>query len=163
MARLLLVATIVLVAIAMALSLAHALELPGKMRLGRDAYLAVQAIYYPGFTVGGIAEPAGMLGLLILLAIGPHSGARFWWTVAALLSLLIAHAIYWFVTHPVNNFWVKDVQLSGLGAMFFALFAPSATDAADWQKLRDIWEYSHVARALFAMLSLISLTLAATA
>jgi hypothetical protein len=40
-------------AVAMALSLAHALEFPGKLRLGKDAYLAVQQIYYPGFTFGG--------------------------------------------------------------------------------------------------------------
>ena len=49
--------TIILASIGMALSLAHALEYPGKRRLDRDTYLKVQAIYYPGFTVGGIFEP----------------------------------------------------------------------------------------------------------
>ena len=44
---------LLLVAIAMALTLAHALELPGKMLLDRDTYLAIQKIYYPGFTIGG--------------------------------------------------------------------------------------------------------------
>jgi hypothetical protein len=29
-------------------ALAHALELPGKMRLTKDAYFAMQHIYYPG-------------------------------------------------------------------------------------------------------------------
>ena len=29
-------------------------ELPGRMLLDREAYLAVQTIYYPGFTFGGI-------------------------------------------------------------------------------------------------------------
>jgi len=33
---------LMLVALALSLSLAHALELPGKMRLDRDAYLQVQ-------------------------------------------------------------------------------------------------------------------------
>jgi hypothetical protein len=42
-----------LAAVTMALSLAHALELPGKLRLGKEQYLAVQPIYYPGFTIGG--------------------------------------------------------------------------------------------------------------
>jgi hypothetical protein len=164
MFRFLQVTTIVLVAVAMALSLAHVLELPGKMRLSKETYLAVQTIYYPGFTIGGIAEPTGIAGLLALLALAPHSGTRFWWTVAAFLCLLITHAIYWFVTHPVNNFWVRDIQLTGLGATFFSLIAPSAAEVgADWSKLRDVWEYSHVVRAVFAMLSLISLTLAATA
>src|SRR5690554_5131958 len=59
------VATLLCVAIAMAFSLAHALELPGKMRLGREAYLTVQPIYYPGFTFGGfIGEACGMLLLI---------------------------------------------------------------------------------------------------
>ena len=44
------VVTVLLVAVAMALTLAHALELPGKMRLTKDVYYAMQHIYYPGFT-----------------------------------------------------------------------------------------------------------------
>jgi hypothetical protein len=55
------VVTVFLVAIALSLSLAHALELPGKMRLDRDTYLAVQGIYYPGFTYGGLGEGLGMV------------------------------------------------------------------------------------------------------
>jgi hypothetical protein len=42
--------TVILVAVAIALALAHTLELPGKMRLDKETYYAVQAIYYPGFT-----------------------------------------------------------------------------------------------------------------
>jgi hypothetical protein len=49
--------TVFLTAIAMSLAPAHALEYPGKLRLDEQAYAAVQAIYYPGFTIGGIAEP----------------------------------------------------------------------------------------------------------
>ncbi len=48
MFQILQILTTVLVAVAMAPALAHALEYPGKMRLSRDAYLTVQAIYYPG-------------------------------------------------------------------------------------------------------------------
>jgi hypothetical protein len=32
--------------------LAHALEFPGKSRLNREAYMMLQPIYFPGFTVG---------------------------------------------------------------------------------------------------------------
>jgi hypothetical protein len=47
---------------------AHALELPGKLRLDRDAYLAVQTIHYPGFTiVGGIGEAGGLIVTLVPL------------------------------------------------------------------------------------------------
>lgn len=42
------VVTVILVAVAMALALAHALELPGKMRIDKETYYAMQAIYYPG-------------------------------------------------------------------------------------------------------------------
>jgi hypothetical protein len=53
------VLTVLLVAVAMALALAHALELPGKLRLSKEQYLAVQPIYYPGFTFGGWPSPPG--------------------------------------------------------------------------------------------------------
>lgn len=161
MYRALQVASVLLVAAAMALSLAHALELPGKMRLSKETYLVVQQIYYPGFTIGGAAEPLGVLALLALVATTPHANTRFWWMLAALLSLLTAHLIYWFVTHPVNNVWTKDMQMTGIGATFFSLFATEIT--GDWAKLRDVWEYSHVARAVFATLSLVFLTLAISA
>ena len=61
------VISVFLVAITMALALAHALELPGKLRLSKDVYIAVQPIYYPGFTFGGLTEPLAIIVTLILL------------------------------------------------------------------------------------------------
>ena len=55
------VVTVISVSVAMALALAHALELPGKLRLTKEAYYAMQSIYYPGFTIGGIGEAGGLL------------------------------------------------------------------------------------------------------
>jgi len=150
-----------LAAIAMAQSLAHALELPGKMRLPRETYLAVQPIYYPGFTIGGISEPVSILAALALLALLPAGSLSFWLTLAALLCLAIAHGIYWTVTHKVNNFWLKGQQLQGAGAAFFATAGGAGAAEQDWTTLRDRWEYSHVARAVFAMLGLIALIAAA--
>ena len=69
--------TVLLVAMAMALSLAHALEWPGKLRLSKDEYLAMQPIYYSGFTIGGIAEPVGLLTIGLLMILGP-GGPKFW-------------------------------------------------------------------------------------
>ena len=160
------VAALILVAVAMALALAHALELPGKMRLRKEAYLQVQTIYYPGFTIGGIAEIGGIIALLTLLAFTSYASTRFWWTLTAFLLLLGMHATYWFVMPgaTLSLQAVQDIRLGGLGAAFFSRFAPSTTEAgADWTKLRNIWEYSHVARAVFAMVSLVSLTMAVTA
>ena len=147
---------LLLVAIAMALTLAHALELPGKMLLDRDTYLAIQKIYYPGFTIGGAAEPLGIVALLLLLYFAPPDGSRYWWALVAFGALVAMHLIYWFVTHPVNNFWIRDIKLEGLGATFFSLFAPKIS-SDDWMQLRNVWEYSHVARAALGMISFICL------
>lgn len=72
------VLTLVLVALAAALALAHALELPGKMRLSKDEYFAVQPIYYPGFTIGGgIGEAGGTISAIVLLLLTPSGSTDF--------------------------------------------------------------------------------------
>lgn len=145
------VLVLLVVAVAMALSLAHALELPGKMRLDRDAYLAVQPIYYPGFTWGGVSEPLGIALLAGLLLVEEDAG--FWLVLAALVALAASHAVYWGMTHPVNGFWLKDTKLAGAGARFFATGSPASQDDGDWTVFRDRWERSHVIRAVFTMAS----------
>ena len=153
--------TLLLVAVTMGLALAHALEMPGKLRLDEDAYRMVQEIYYPGFTFGGlVGEVGGLIALVILLFLTPYGTSRFWWTLSALVFLAATHAAYWLVTHPVNNFWVKDIAHSTLGSSFFSFL--SAQPSGDWRRLRDIWEFSHVARAALATLSLASIAIAAT-
>ena len=108
------VLTVILVVLAMAPALAHALELPGKMRLTKDAYLAMQPIYYPGFTIaGGLGEAGGMISTSILLALTPLGSADFWLTRVALLGLIGMQAVYWLFTHPVNKFWLQGEKLSG--------------------------------------------------
>lgn len=156
------VLTVILVAVAMALSLAHALEFPGKMRLSKDAYVAMQPIYYPGFTIGGgIGEAGGMIATLILLFLTPVGAADFWLTLVALASLLAMHAVYWIFTHPVNKFWIQGEKLGGFGAGFFSFGAKrNEVRSVDWTDLRDRWEYSHVARAVFALVSLVALVIA---
>jgi hypothetical protein len=159
------VITVFLVAVAMSLSLAHALELPGKMRLDKDTYLAVQGIYYPGFTYGGLGEGLGMFATLVLLLLTPAHSPAFWWILAALIALVAMHAVYWVVTHPVNKYWLKDTSLQGLGGEFFALDPMKKGAAAEagsegWKKLRDKWEYSHVLRAVLAAVALVALIVA---
>lgn len=152
------VVALFLVAVTMGLSLAHALEFPGKLRLDEPTYRAVQAIYYPGFTLGGlIGEFGSMLGLAALLLVMPESNEAFWWAAAALALIVAGHATYWIVTHPVNSAWLKDTQLAGASRFFFGLF--SASDA-DWKHMRKVWEWSHVARACLAALAFLSMTLA---
>jgi hypothetical protein len=156
------VATVLIVAVAMAQSLAHALEYPGKMRLSKEVYLAVQPIYYPGFTIGGAAEPLGILALGALLFLHTD-GTRFWLTLGALVTLTAVHLAYWLLTHPVNNFWLRETELKGAGKGFFGsdpLKRGKARHDADWTDLRNRWERSHVLRATLSFASLAMLVAA---
>ena len=113
------VTTAFLACVTFALSLAHALELPGKLRLDKETYCAVQTIYYPGFTVGGFAEVLSVIAAAALLLMTPTRSAAFPWTLIGFLGLLTKHATYWILTHPVNNFWLRGQNLGGLGGRFF--------------------------------------------
>ena len=115
------VVTLMLVAVTMALVVAHALEYPGKMRLSKQEYLATQTIYYPGFTLGGIAEGVSVIALGVPAFLTRGSGATFWLTLAAFLAAVALHLVYWMLTHPVNNFWVKDVKMDRPDTRFFGL------------------------------------------
>jgi hypothetical protein len=155
--------SILLVAIAFAPALAHALEFPGKHRLDREAYLTVQSIYYPGFTIaGGLGEAGGLISLVVLLLITPRGTPLFGWTLLAIAGLVGMQVIFWFVTQPVNKFWLRNTHLNPLGEAFFATGAAprSAHDTEDWRRMRDQWEYSHIWRAGLAALGLCSLLIA---
>ena len=155
------VVTLMLVSVTMALALAHALEYPGKMRLAKQEYIATQAIYYPGFTLGGIAEFTGIIALAILAFLTRGSGTIFWLTLAAFIALAAMHAVYWILTQPVNNFWVKDLKLKRAGTRFFGLNAMRRADGKEpeWTELRDQWERSHLIRATLGILGLLLLTI----
>jgi hypothetical protein len=155
------IAAILLTALAMAPAIAHAFEFPGKRRLDRVAYVAVQAIYYPGFTLLGIAEPAALVAITVLLSLTPRNGPGFLMTALALLCVVGMQAVYWLVTHPTNKYWLTsaETRLGKTGERFFA--AGSAAHEADWMKLRDRWEYSHVARAGLSLVSFLFVMLSA--
>jgi hypothetical protein len=156
------IVTVMLVALTMALSLAHALELPGKLRLAKDQYIAVQAIYYPGFTIGGVGEMLGVFATLALALMTPRTSPAFWPAIVAFAAMLVTHLTYWIAIHPVNNFWVQGTKLSAAGSSFFAFdFLTRGGPAnADWTALRDRWEYSHVARAIFSTIALVAMVVA---
>jgi hypothetical protein len=102
--------------------------------------------------------------LALLLATGTRDPA-FGWVLLAFLALLAMHAVYWLATHPTNKFWLKDQELRGLGAGFFALGGggkaiAEANPDAIWTALRNRWEYSHVARAALAAIALLALVVA---
>ena len=159
------VISVFLAAVAMSLALAHALEFPGKMRLDPKTYMAVQTIYYPGFTLGGIGEPLAAIAALILLIVMRDQGAAFWWVLGALIALIAMHAIFWLVTQPTNRFWLRSHQLSRAGKNFFGVKASGQLEKdeslnPEWERLRDRWEYSHVVRAIFSIVALVALIVA---
>ena len=135
--------------------------------------LAVQPIYYPGFTIAaGFGEGPAPIATAILLFLTPPGSAPFWLTLVALLGLLGMQAVYWIVTHPVNRYWLRDrleqeaETRRGFASHFF-LSDPAKRSRlevedlpADWAALRDRWEYSHAVRAALALVSLIALVIA---
>lgn len=149
-----------LVAAAWAFAFAHAAEMPGKMRLDRRTYLAVQTIYYPGFTIGGASEPLAVVLLAVLLGMTPPDGDAFWWTALALAATAATHLIFWFVTQPVNRLWMQEQELGTAGNAFFATGA--APPGAGWKRLRDRWERSHLVRAGLMTLAFVAMTIAVT-
>jgi hypothetical protein len=167
------IATLLLVALAMATAVAHALELPGKMRLSKETYLAVQPMYYPGFTiVGGFGEFGGMLATLALLFVTPRDTMGFRFTLSALIALILMQGVFWIFTQPVNRFWLKDQKLHRAGAAFFRTGRRDNSNSKgdddsrksrDWTELRNQWEYSHVARGLLSLLAVAMLAAAIAA
>ena len=157
------VLTVTLVAGAVAMALAHALELPGKLRLGREDYFVVQRIYYPGFTIGGgVAEVGGIVTTFALMLISGGS-VRFWLIAGALAALLAMQLVFWFMTQPVNKHWLQEVELASPAKRFFATEGAEGSrvpQTQEWTALRNRWELSHVVRAGLAILSLILLTTA---
>jgi hypothetical protein len=156
------VLAVIFTGVAVVPALAHALELPGKMRLEQDTYFAVQTIYYPGFTVAGIAEPLALVATLVALVLTPAGSSRFWLTLVALVGLIGLQAVYWLVTHPVNRRWLQGERLGRVGSGFFSFASGTGSGHSElgWTSLRDRWEYSHVVRAIFSVLSLTAIVLA---
>jgi hypothetical protein len=160
------IGTLILVTVALVPSFAHALEFPGKLRLDKKTYYAVQGIYYPGFTIAGASEPLAIIATIVLVFLTPIGNTAFWLTLVALLGLITMQGVYWLVTHPVNQFWVEGVQLNRVSSGFFSFGtqrAPKENETtSDWTALRNRWEYSHVARAACALVSFIALVTALT-
>jgi hypothetical protein len=142
-----------LTVVVLSCSLAHVLELPGKLRLPREAYVMVQSIYYPGFTLAGLSEPLAILVMGLLCLLMPRDDPAFWWTLAAAALLVLVHGLYWLMTHRVNRFWIEGQDLGAAGRGFFGkaiATEPECTADEVWLRRRNRWELSHVVRAMGA-------------
>jgi hypothetical protein len=148
-----------LAAVVMGQALAHAMEMPGKMRLNRDQYYTVQTIYYPGFTIGGIAEPLSILAIAVALLLAPAGSESFWLIAGSLVALALTHLLFWIVVQPVNRQWLGSTKLSGAAENFFRT-GQAGSPASDWTRLRDRWEWGHAARAAAATIGFLLLLVA---
>ena len=157
------VVTVFLVALAMTMALAHALEYPGKLRLDEQTYMAVQAIYYPGFTLGGIGEVMAVVATFVLAMMMRDRGDIFWWVLTAFVAVVAMQVVFWLVTQPVNRFWLRKQHLGNTSAKFFGVKPESDSEGfaqPDWKGLRKRWEYSHMARACLSVIALIATAIA---
>jgi hypothetical protein len=139
-------------------SAAHALELPGKLRLTQEEYFVVQAIYHPGFAVISAAEPLSIIAVVALLVLTPSGTTIFWLRVVALLATVLTHVLYWTLTAPANKIWFRDEALSGSAQRFCE--AGGSVDETDWTMFRDLWEWSHLCRAATSVIALVLLAVA---
>ncbi len=154
MTVILLAASLVLASVTIVAPLAGALEAPGAVRLSRESYVVVRGLYYPGFTIAGVAEPLAIFALCVLLASVARTTWPFALVAAALAAEALAHLLYWVLIAPMNEVW-----LVGDGPP--ASRSPAEeTDREYRTALRDRWELSHVYRLLASTLAFVLLVAA---
>lgn len=132
-------------ALAMGAAVAHALELPNKIGLGKDAYFIVQQIYR-GWSLLGWLLLVELVSIVAVVLLGWRAPAVRFGALAALLCLLGAQVLFWTFTFPANvatRNWTIQPE--------------------NWQSLRTQWEYSHAAGAALQTIAMASLIYGALA
>lgn len=130
-------------ALALGAALAHLLELPNKLRLPVEEYLVVQQIYF-GWDRLGYLIAAQFAAIVASAFCVRHNARALRATLAALACLLVAQAIFWTLTYPINVATANWTMLPD-----------------DWTALRNRWEFSHAAGALFQAGAMAALIVAA--
>ena len=125
--------TLLLAALSMGMAWAHALELGPKMGLPESDYILVQGIYQEFGRLGAVIEPAAVVAAAILTILVRGRPPAFTFSLAGAVLLAAAFAVWIAFVMPAN----ADL------AIWDATGAP-----ADWQRIRDQWEYAHLARFL---------------
>ena len=130
-------------ALALGAALAHALELPNKIGLERDQYLVVQSLYR-GWNQLAYLLLIEFISILAVIIMARREPRVFRPALVAILCLIAAQAVFWAYTFPANvatDNWT--------------------TIPPDWETLRSRWEYSHAAGAVFQVLAMSALIIAA--
>ena len=132
-------------ALALGGPLAHLLEFSNKIELPRDQYFVVQAIY-AGWNRLAYLLAIQFVSIIAVLLLARNEPLVFWSTAVSLLGLIMAQAVFWAFTYPAN------VATSNWTII-----------PENWEILRRQWEYSHAIGALFQILSMSALCVAALA
>jgi hypothetical protein len=129
---------IVLTALALVPVGAHLLELAHKISLDRAEYLTVQQLYRGWALLGAVLIAAMLANLVLAIWSRPQTTPMLLAGAAALL-LAATLAVFFIWIFPVN-------QATGNWTA-----AP-----ADWERLRDRWEYSHAVNAVLTFVALLA-------
>ncbi len=130
-------------AVALSGALAHLLALPNKISLERDTYFTVQGIYR-GWDLFGYVLVIQLVSIIAVIVLARDDRQVRLLAIVALVCLAAAQAVFWTFTYPANvatNNWkaVPD----------------------DWETLRRNWEYSHATGAVFQLVAMALLVMAA--
>lgn len=137
--RLVYFASLLLAALALVPSGAHLAELPHKLALAANDYLTVQQIYR-GWSLFGIVVFGALISTGTLTALVWRRGGDFWMPLLAFLSIAGTQIVFWLYTYPVNRVTEN-----------WTLLPP------DWIGLRNQWEFSHAASAVFNLIAVVAL------
>jgi hypothetical protein len=143
--------TLMLASLGMALGAAHTLELVPKMNYDPELYTQVTSTLYRYYgTIGGPIQVLAVLASIILSFLSRRArGFRL--TLAGTCCLIVSLGLWFVLVHPVNAEWGSVLQTG-----------PRSAVVQSYVKLRERWEYGHVAAFIVwlsgvALLSLQSL------
>lgn len=137
-------ANLILAILAALAPLAHVLELPNKLALNGELWLAVQQHLYRGWGpfLAGPAEIGALATTLALLVVRRANGGTLLLTVLAAMTYVVMLVVFFVFNAPVNevlNGWT------------------SATLPSDWATYRLRWEAGHALAALMSVVGLVVL------
>jgi hypothetical protein len=125
--------TLLLAALGLTMGAAHVLELPPKMGYDAQLYTAVTSTLYRLFGLVGSIFQVGSILTAVVLAWLVRGRRSFRLTVAGALALVVSLGLWAAIVQPVNAEWGHILRAD-----------PGAAPAA-YLRLRDRWEYGHVA------------------
>lgn len=136
--------TLILTALTMGSAYCHALELPAKMGYNGSLYTTINQSLYWGFGhIGGPIEGVTVfIAAPVLTFLVRKRRPTFKWTLAGTVCLVLAFIVFLIFTEPMNR-------------EIFQWTAESLP--ADWTRVRNQWEYSHVARFILYLLGFCAL------